>query len=385
MEMPEKGRYAYFSSEEYKERQQHASQLMDKYELDALIVMGPENLFYLTGYISWLKDDYDRSFLGVLPKGSEPVLLLPRLQLGDAEGFSYIEDIRLWRSNPVEFYVESIKDLGLDTKRIGLELGFDSHIWMSQMDLEKMKSLLPNVTWKDCAALMFECRRIKSPQEITYLRRASQITDKAVENAWNALRPGMLESELSAIIAKTFAEEGAQELGFIALRSTPDDFMMRNKLVTERELKVGDVISCDMGCVYRMYWSDMMRAASIGKPSPEIAKGFADALVVNTAVREAIRPGMEIDELDGVRAKTVEENGFGEWLPSIGHCIGSSCHESPGIRGGVHEILEPGMVFCVEPGVYYPPHVFNIEDVVLVTDDGAESLNNFQRELYITG
>jgi Xaa-Pro dipeptidase len=381
--MPEKGRYAFFSHEEFQQRQNKAYQLMDKYEIDAMFILQGENLCYFTGYISWLKDSKHRPFVGILAKEKDPVLVLPRLQLGDAEGFSHVEDIRLWSSDYLDFYVDTFKDLGLANKRIGVEIGHDTHLAMSLLEFEQLKSMLPDATWVDCTDLIFECRKIKSPQEIAYIRKAGELADKAVENSWKSLRAGMSEREIATIMANTFSDGGAEELGFVIIRSTPEDLYMRNKMATDRILQKGDVISCDIGCVYRRYWSDMMRAAAIGEPAKEMADGFAAAAVVNKAVREAIRPGMEIDELDQVRARTIEENNYGTWLPSIGHCLGTTVHELPRIAGGVHDILEPGMVFAVEPGVYFPPYVFNIEDVVVVTEDGYESFNNYPRELYI--
>lgn len=382
---PERGRYAYFSKEEYQRRQEKASELMDARNIDALFILQAENLLYFTGYTSWLKASKHRPFVAILPKGREPLLVLPRLQLGDAEGFSHVEDIRLWASDYLQCYADTLKDLGLANKRIGVEIGHDTHLAMSLLEYEQLKGMLPDATWVDGADLIFDVRKIKSPAEIEYLRKASEIADKAVENAWSILRPGITERDVFASMASTFVQEGAEEIGFVIIRSTPEDLYMRNKMPSDRVLQEGDVVSCDIGCQYRGYWSDMMRAAAIGEPSEQMAKGFAAAKLVNTAVREAARPGMVIDELDKVRARAIEENGFGTWLPSIGHCLGTTVHELPRIAGGVEDVLEPGMVFTVEPGVYFEPYVFNIEDVMVVMEDEVVSLNNYPRDLYIAG
>jgi Xaa-Pro aminopeptidase len=383
--MPEKGRYAWFTRDEYQRRQDKASTLMAERGIDALFILQTENLSYFTGYISWLKSSKHRPFVSIQPQGKAPVLVLPRLQLGDAEGFSYVEDIRLWSADYLRFFADTIKDMGLANKRIGVEIGHDTHLAMSLLEFEQLKAMLPDVTWVDATDLIFDVRKIKSAPEIAYLRRSSEIADKAVENAWKALRPGMTERDVFTIMARTFVEEGAEEIGFIIIRSTPDDLYMRNKMPTDRILRAGDVVSCDIGCQYRGYWSDMMRAAAIGEPDEIMARGFAAAALVNTAVREAARPGMTIDDLDKVRARTIEEHGFGVWLPSIGHCLGTTVHELPRIAGGVQDVLEPGMVFTVEPGVHFPPYIFNIEDVMIVTETGTESLNRYPRELYIAG
>lgn len=383
--MPEKGRYAWFTRDEYQRRQDKASALMAERGIDALFILQAENLSYFTGYISWLKNSKHRPFVSILPQGKAPVLVLPRLQLGDAEGFSHVEDIRLWSADYLRFFADTLKDMGLANKRIGVEIGHDTHLAMSLLEFEQLKAMLPDATWVDATDLIFDVRKIKSAPEIAYLRRASEIADKAVENAWKSLRPGMTERDVFTSMARTFIEEGAEEIGFIIIRSSPEDLYMRNKMPTDRVLRTGDVVSCDIGCQYRGYWSDMMRAAAIGEPDETMARGFAAAALVNTAVREAARPGMTIDELDRVRARTIEEHGFGVWLPSIGHCLGTTVHELPRIAGGVQDVLEPGMVFTVEPGVHLPPYVFNIEDVMIVTETGTESLNRYPRELYIAG
>jgi Xaa-Pro aminopeptidase len=169
--MPEKGRYAWFTRDEYERRQNKASRLMAERGIDALFILQSENLSYFTGYISWLKSSKHRPFVGILPQGKAPVLALPRLQLGDAEGFSYVEDIRLWSANYLDFFINTLKDMGLSNKRIGVEIGHDTHLAMSLLEFEQLKAMLPDVTWVDATDLIFDVRKIKSEPEIAYLRR----------------------------------------------------------------------------------------------------------------------------------------------------------------------------------------------------------------------
>lgn len=381
--MAERGRYANFSAEEYRKRQQKASVFMESYEMDALFIMQTENINYFTGYNSWLKDSKHRPFVCILPKGEDPVLVLPNLELGSAESFSFVEDIRLWGTDYVDFYVSILKDLKLDQKNIGAELGPDTRLGMPYLEFKKFQERLSTVVWKDCTNLIWDCRMIKSPQEIEYLRRASEITDQAVINAYGALYDGITEREIARIMAATFMEEGADETGFIILRSGLEDNYIRNKYATDRKLRRGELIVCDIGCVYRDYWSDMMRMACIGTPSPQIVEAHHAALTVNTAVREAARPGMTIHELYEVMAKTNEEHGFKASWPGIGHSIGMTGHELPRIAANEFAVFEPGLVFTVEPGVQFPPLFMNIEDVMVITEDGAESLNKCPRELFV--
>ncbi|MFO8035716.1 MAG: Xaa-Pro peptidase family protein [Anaerolineales bacterium] len=385
--MTERGQYAYFSEEEYNQRQQKAFALMEKDGLDALFLLQSENILYFTGYTSWLKTSKHRPFVCLLVKGHDPILILPLLQSGDAEAFSFVEDIRLWSANYLDLYVSTIKDLGLDDKRIGVEVGEDTHLAMPYIEFERMKAMLPDVDWVDCSRLVFECRKIKSPQEIVYMRKASEIADKAIENACNNMHAGMLEREICEIVGKTFAEEGAEEIGFVIVRSAPshshEEGFLCNKVATDREIRSGDIIGFDIGCVYRGYCSDMMRAASIGEPDPQVVKGYAATMKINRAVREGVRPGITADELDKIREKAFKETQYEPWLPFTGHAIGSTAHELPRIGPGVEEVLQPGLTFAIEPTVKVPPYIFIIEDVMLVTEDGGESLNKVPRDLYI--
>ncbi|MFO8035715.1 MAG: Xaa-Pro peptidase family protein [Anaerolineales bacterium] len=385
--MIERGEYAFFPKEEYDQRVQKASILMDEQNLDALFLLQTENLLYFTGYISFLKSSKHRPVATILRPGESPVLILPYLQQGDGIAFSHQEDIRLWKTDPVGFYVSTLKDLGLAKKRIGVEIGPDTNLAMAYLDFEKLKDALTEATWCDCSNLLFQCRKIKSPREIEYLTRAAELADKGIERAWRALRTGMTERKIGQLIASAYVEGGADETRSLIVRSDPvhsfEDTFLCNKYLTDRLITTGDYINVDTGCVYRGYHSDMMRSALIGEPDPKISKGYAAAVLVNESVREAVRPGMTIHELDQVRVKTIEENGFEAWLPLTGHCIGLSVHELPRICSGIHEVLEPGMAFSIEPTIRWSPYVFVVEDVVLVTEKGSETLNKCTRTLFI--
>jgi Xaa-Pro aminopeptidase len=219
------------------------------------------------------------------------------------------------------------------------------------------------------------------------MRRASEIADKAIENAFKGMQAGMLEREICQIVGRTFAEEGAEEIGFTIVRSDPshsyEEEFLCNKMATDREIMPGDIIAFDIGCVYRGYCSDMMRTASIGEPTQAVAVGYKAAMEISQKVRDAVRPGITADELDQARVKAFEESGYKSWLPFTGHAIGTTVHELPRIAPGVEEVLQPGMTFASEPLVSVPPYVFIIEDVMLVTEDGGESLNKMSRDLYI--
>jgi Xaa-Pro aminopeptidase len=139
--MPELGRYAWFTRDEFKQRHDKVSTLMERFEIDGLFILQAENLLYLTGYTSWLKNSKHRPFVTIMAKNREPVLVLPALQKGDAEGFSYIEDMRFWKEDRLQMYADTIKELGLENKRIGVEIGDDTHLAMSLLEFEKLKSM----------------------------------------------------------------------------------------------------------------------------------------------------------------------------------------------------------------------------------------------------
>jgi Xaa-Pro dipeptidase len=388
----ERGRFAEFPKSEYAARLQKLRKLMRERQIDALFVSSKDNLIYFSGYKSWLLPEPDRPFVVLLPVEKEPVLLLPVIERGDGEALSFIEDIRVWGTywgapfaDPIELYADTIRELGLSKGCIAAELGPSTRLGLPLLDWQRLVGKLPGAKFVDGSDILWESRKIKSPAEIQRIAKACEITDKSIEAAWRSLRVGISERDLARIIGVTMMEEGADGPSFIIVRSgLPFGRLMMNKYATDRKIGKGDMVDLDLGAFYRDYQSDMIRTACIGKPTPDQARFHKIAQRCNEECRKAVRPGIRISEINDVREKVQKEEGVLEYaFRGVGHGIGLTGHEEPSIGPGNNTLLEPGMVFTVEPGFSVEQGSFFVEDVLVVKESGYDLLTHADRQMFI--
>ena len=387
-----------FSREEYVARADRARQMMREQEIDALLISQAQNLIYLTGYRTNLFVSNFRPFLAVLPLEGDPVLLLPFLELGVGQEVSWIADQRAWGPNmdtdftrdmyavdALESARKVLQEKKLDKGRIGIELGMGQRIGMSVQQYEQLRGALPGATWKDASPLLWKVRAKKSPKEVEYLRKASQITDKGYEAAVKAAHAGITERELQAVMGETFMREGSDYNGFIIVNSGKQRYKMMNPYAIDRKLEKGDMCIFDFGAVYNGYWSDLTRGFFVGEASPRQREFYEISREATALTAAAVKPGVTGESVDAVAEKFIADKGYRRYMfHRTGHSIGVEVHEIPSIGAGEKTVLEPGMCFAIEPGIYdFNVGSFRVEDIVTVTEKGFEYLSNCRRELTV--
>jgi Xaa-Pro aminopeptidase len=278
-----------------------------------------------------------------------------------------------------------IKERNLHQARIGIEIGFGQRLGMSGQEFDQLQGLLPEVEWKDSTPLFWRLRAVKSPKEIEYLRRASEITDKGYERVLEVAREGATERELQGVMGATFLQEGSDYRGFIIVNSGVERYKMMNPYATDRALKRGDMCTFDFGAVYNGYWSDLTRSFFVGEPSTRQREFYEAAAMASETTAKAVRPGMMWEEVDRVAESFLVDRGYkGNMLHRTGHSIGLEVHEMPTISLGDKTVIEPGMVVAIEPGIYdFEIGGFRMEDICVVTEKGVEYLSNCRRELTV--
>jgi Xaa-Pro aminopeptidase len=391
-----------FSRDEYVQRVDRARALMRAQGIDAILATAPNNLVYLSGYRTNLFDSNFRPFQVLVPANGDPVLILPTLEVGVGEEVSWIEDIRpwgpppgsiAWAGSPPVIAADAvsaakivIEEKKLSSSKIAIEQGFGQRLGMSIEQFLQLKAALPQVTWVDATQLTWKLRGIKSPKEVEYLREANRITDCGYYAVLEAARVGMTERELQGVMGEAFMHEGSDFKGFIIVQSGESRYKMMNPYASDRKVERGDMITFDFGAVYNGYWSDLTRSFFIGSASARQREMYEAAREVSQLTVESMRPGMTCGEVDEVAEKALHERGFKEnMLHRTGHSIGLEVHEMPSIARGDPAPLEPGVTVAIEPGIYDFNGVggFRVEDIVLMTDRGAEYLSHCRRELTI--
>lgn len=226
-------------------------------------------------------------------------------------------------------------------------------------------------------------RARKDPHEVDCMRRAGQIADEALAELLSFIRPGRTEREIKRRLLDLLEAHGADDVSFSPIVARGANAAMPHYNREDGVVKDHDTVLIDFGCRYRGYCSDTTRTLFVGKPTEEERRLYEIVLQSQKAGEAAVRPGRTAQDVDRIARKVIEEAGYGAHFNNrLGHGIGLAVHETPYIMEGNEEPLEQGMTFSIEPGIYIPEKIgIRIENVVLVTAEGCQSMSSFPREV----
>ena len=231
-----------------------------------------------------------------------------------------------------------------------------------------------------CESTVGALRMRKDADEYAALKRNAQQADRAMQAAWAAMKPGMTEMEVAQIARAHFASEGAKPL-FSIVGAGPNGAMPHHH-TGETVLKEGDVVVMDIGGGSEGYSSDITRMAVMGAAPDDFDEVHA---VVNRAVEAAMaaaRPGVKAHVVDDAARGVIADAGYGDYfLHRTGHGLGTEVHEPPYISGSSQSVLDEGMVFSIEPGIYLSGRFgVRLEEIVILRTDGPEILSDLPRD-----
>jgi Xaa-Pro aminopeptidase len=364
----------------YAERLRSAAQTAATADIDALLVTPGADLRYLTGYVA---KPLERLTCLVVPATGEPFLIAPRLERAAAEASGAGAVARIETHEETDDAFSLTASLLLDTLgATAATVGVADHMWAEQ--LLRFRDALPSTELVLAGTVLRRLRLLKRADEVDGLRRAAQAIDRVHARMAEFLRPGRTEREVGRDIAEAILAEGHTEVAFTIVGSGPNGASPHHEL-SDRVVEAGDPVVVDIGGVMPDgYCSDCTRTYVAGDSAPqEFADYFAVLHEAQVASCESIRPGVTAESVDAAARDVIDKAGYGElFIHRTGHGIGLEAHEEPWIVAGNDTVLEPGMCFSVEPGIYMAGrHGARIEDIVTVTDDGVERLDTISREL----
>lgn len=229
-----------------------------------------------------------------------------------------------------------------------------------------------------------EIRQVKTPDEIRIMKEAAKNAGIAYMKTLDMIKPGVTEIQ----IAKTFEQhviELGDEMSFIIVASGENAACPHN-VPGKREIREGDIVTIDFGVIHEGYNSDCTRTFAVGKLSAELEKIYSIVAEAQATACKAVKAGAVCCELDKIARDIITEAGYGQYFGhSLGHSLGLDIHELPGLNKVNTQVLEPGMFVTVEPGIYIEGlGGCRIEDTLMVTQDGAESItDDVPKGLYI--
>lgn len=226
-------------------------------------------------------------------------------------------------------------------------------------------------------------RSIKDNSEIEKMRQASDINDQAMQIVQSHIKEGMTELELATHIPDIFLSLGAEGISFTPIVAFGKNTSDPHAVPGDTRLEKGMPIIVDMGCIYHGYCSDMTRSFFYHKNS--LNDVYDVVRKANLAAIKAVKPGIPLKEIDHAARSVIEKAGYGPYfIHRTGHGIGQDVHEPYDVSATNEHLTEVGMIFSIEPGIYLPDKGgIRIEDLVLVTEDGCEVLNQYTKDLQI--
>lgn len=246
-----------------------------------------------------------------------------------------------------------------------------------------VQDALPDATRQFSASTLGALRMCKDADEIALLQRNAKIADKAMRAGWAAMKPGITEQEVAQIICAEFTAHGAIPL--FSIIGTGSNGAFPHHQASKSILQAGDAVVMDIGGAIDGFSSDMTRMAVLGAPP----QGYEDVhAVVEAAVlaaMKAARPGVKAHEVDDAARAVIAAAGYGEYfVHRTGHGMGVEPHEPPWLTSVSETVLEEGMVFSIEPGIYLPGRFgIRLEDIVVLRHDGPEILSELPRTLQV--
>ncbi len=377
----------WFPEEEYFSRWERVRGLMAEEGLDALLITSDPNYRYFTGhrpFCPWAT--LTRANIVLIPLSDEPVILAHLFHLEDVKASSPVKDIRPYSdltSSPLDQLMDALSSRRLLDKTIGAELGREQRLGIPFSDLIELQRRAPKALFRDGSEAIWKTRMIKSEREISYLRKACEITSSAYEKGFPRIRRGMREREIASLLTTIMIEEGADAAGFFAMVSGAGNYKRVSGTPTERRIDGGDLLHIDTGAIYRGYWADFSRAGVVGGAAGRQEDLQRRLIEVTARGVEAIGPGVPVRDVVEACGREMKTQGldFSFGAGRVGHGIGLMLTELPHIAYYDETILGPGMAVSVEPGIVEDCGIFHVEEVVLVTEKGREVLSDCPRHL----
>jgi len=376
-----------FSLDEYRRRYESVMRGMRELGVDALLVRGPENICYLTGYET---PGYYK-YHALLLSQDEPILVLRRFEEPNAWEFSW-----LTRTAPVDDHenpslvtARTLERMGLADKRIGVE---KSGWFFSVDEYETLRSVLPRATLVDASSAVERARVVKSDAEIAMMRRAARIADRATQAGIDAVQAGRSEDEVAAEVHRVAILEGSEYMGLPPFVLSGERTCLPHGTWRGRTLQPGDHVYFEVSAAKFRYSAAIMRCVAVGEPKDPRVRAMADAVIAGLeAGMAAIRPGVTCEAVDAACRSVIERAGFGKYFTHrTGYSIGVNFPPDWGegqilsLRHGEPTPLEPNMTFHMVPlCLVYREIGVGFSATVRVTEAGCEELTSLPRRLVV--
>lgn len=339
-------------------------------EIDGILITKRENYTYLSGFT-----------------GSSAYLVITSDSADLITDFRYIEQATKQAPlfNIIKYKGNVAIEINNALKRNNVEkLGFES----IDLTYDKYEDYSSKFEVKELIPLkniIESIRMIKDSEELQFIKKAVEIADGAFLNVLPLIKPGILETEVSAEIEYFMKKQGAQGSSFQTIVASGARSAMPHGVASNKEIKNGDVIIMDYGAIYQGYCSDITRTIFLGKPDEKMTKIYDIVLRAQKEALNGAHKGLKGREIDSIAREIINNSGYEKnFGHGLGHGVGLEIHEEPRFAPSDDNTMENGMVVTVEPGIYVEGYGgVRIEDMIVIKDDQPEILTRATKELIV--
>jgi len=380
----------HFTKEEFSSRKSKVVDELKKQNLDALLMFKQESMYWLTGY-----DTFGYVFFQslILTSKGDIILLTRAPDLRQAQNTSIIKDIRIWidneKSKPSDELKKILSELNLEKSNLGVE--YDSYGLTGKNAIDLNNSLKNFLTLYDKSQLVSKLRLVKSSEEIKYVKKASELTDKALDEVWKNAKTGISEGKILAEMQKVIFENGGDYPANEFIVGSGHNALLCRYQAEKRILSNPDQLTIEWAGAYKHYHSAMMRTIPIGKANPKHYKMHEACLEALTKCKEKLVSGNTVGEVFNEHAKTFDDLGYNKSrMNACGYSLGATFSPNwmdvpPMIFENNPLILKPGMVFFMHMILMDSKNqlAMNLGETYLVTEKGNERLGKQKLDLVI--
>lgn len=377
-----------FDENEYRRRLDKVRGLMAERGLDALLVTEVPNVCYLSGYDTFVPNNFSCLTLSA---EREPTLQVAEFEIPGALLNSWVKDVRATRFNDPDAVVTEFSGILREHKLDGKRIGVETRLPGINVDVyEGLKSALPSAKFVDASDIVYRARVVKSPAELAYMRKAAAIAKKAIADASKAVRSGMSDNEIASVAYATLAREGSEYFSCqpCVVGAHRTGWIHTSQRGTR--VKPGDTVMMEVGAFVRRYVGAIMHTVAVGEPSKatlRLVKASNDTL---NLIAETVKPGRTAHEVattvkKGLADVSAEAYSTGMFGYAVGLSFPPTWREGRFmIAEGVHEPLVAGMTF-LSPITLRLPGTLGIgfTETMMVTEAGCEVLTAHDRSLTI--
>lgn len=386
-----------FEESEYKERVRKTKERMKEAGIEVLFVSHPANMNYLTGYDGW--SFYVHQGVIVSLDQEEPVWMGREMDANAAKVTTYLQPENILGyaddyvhspvgKHPMHFIADVIKENGWADKNIGVEMDQFYFTHRSYLELEDR---LPNATFKDANFLVATVRRIKSPQEIEFMKRAGKIAEKVMDTAIETVDVGVRECDAAAKIYEAQIS-GTEEYGgdypaIVPLMPAGDGIDAPHLTWTDRRYEEDEAVILELSGCYKRYHAPMARTLYLGEPDQEVRDITKSVLEGLNETLEFIEPGVTCEEVEAKWRDALSESELVD-ASRLGYAFGLNYppdwgEQTASMRPGDKTVLKENMTFHLIPIIWEDDHGFEMSAAIRITEDGCERLYDFPEKLFV--